>query len=90
MESSDVKPFSYVYASLVNFFLLLPILAFEILVIKYYKLIHVKILYGLKLFAGNYQVIVQFMFFILKICPEYTKISAQRNDIIKGKVINNS
>lgn len=54
MESSNVKPFSYVYASLANFLLLLPIILFEILVIKNYKLIHAKILYGLKLIAGNF------------------------------------
>ena len=58
MKTQDVKPFYFVYCSLVNFFIVIPIVVFEILLVKFYKLLHAKILYGLKLFAGSFSLAV--------------------------------
>lgn len=58
MKTSNVRPHFYAYSSLANFIFVLPIVAFEILLVKYYQLIQAKVLYGLKLFAGSFSVAV--------------------------------
>jgi hypothetical protein len=75
MELYSVKPRYYVYSSIVEFLLLIPIIVFEILVLRYYQLLHAKALYGIKLGVGIFAILLHLIFYLYKICPMYPRIN---------------
>jgi len=59
----------FIIKHLLKIFLFIPTLVFEVLVIRHYKLVHSKVLYGLKLASSVIYLFIQIAFYFLDYCP---------------------
>eukprot|EP00347_Sterkiella_histriomuscorum_P016285 403353772 len=82
-ETNNIEPYYYVLSYLIKFVILVPIIIFEVLVIRYYKLNHAKMVYGLKLAVGISVLLTHILFYTFEICPFYERITDQRDKNLK-------
>ncbi|CDW75225.1 UNKNOWN [Stylonychia lemnae] len=67
--STQAQTAPYIIKHLLKLLLFIPTIIFEVLVIRHYKLIHSKVLYGLKLASSACFQIIHIVFYILNYCP---------------------